>query len=91
VKIKSQISTGDADRLRVSSDSGTQAALIRSNGGYYSDLIMNGNCLARRIKWLMTQARHIWSASNTAMFYQKDMFFELLQNMCSIFSEYNVG
>jgi mannobiose 2-epimerase len=41
-------------------------------GGYFSDLDYAWKLDGPQDKMIVTQARHVWSASNAAMFYQKD-------------------
>jgi len=41
-------------------------------GGFYSDLDDNWELNGRQDKFIVTQARHVWSTANAAMFYQKD-------------------
>ncbi|HTY11444.1 MAG TPA: glycosyl hydrolase [Bacteroidota bacterium] len=41
-------------------------------GGYFSDINYQWELDGLQTKMIVTQARHIWSASNAAMFYQKD-------------------
>jgi mannobiose 2-epimerase len=41
-------------------------------GGYFSDLDYEWKLSGPQDKMIVTQARHIWSTSNAAMFYQKD-------------------
>ncbi len=46
-----------------------------SFGGFFSDLDYRWKLNGRQDKMIVTQARHIWSASNAAMFYQRDNYF----------------
>jgi mannobiose 2-epimerase len=41
-------------------------------GGYYSDVNARWELEGPQDKMIVTQARHVWSASHAAMFYQKD-------------------
>ena len=41
-------------------------------GGFFSDINYKWELDGPQNKMIVTQARHIWSASNAAMFYQKD-------------------
>ncbi len=41
-------------------------------GGYFSDINYKWELDGAQTKMIVTQARHVWSASNAAMFYQKD-------------------
>ena len=41
-------------------------------GGYYSDINSRWELEGRQEKMIVTQARHVWSTANAAMFYQKD-------------------
>jgi len=41
-------------------------------GGYYSDINSRWELEGRQEKMIVTQARHVWSAANAAMFYQRD-------------------
>ena len=43
-----------------------------TDGGYFSDINYKWELDGEQNKMIVTQARHIWSASNAAMFYQKD-------------------
>jgi mannobiose 2-epimerase len=41
-------------------------------GGFFSDLNDTWELSGRQNKFIVTQARHVWSAANACMFYQKD-------------------
>src|SRR5450759_2444706 len=41
-------------------------------GGFFSDINYKWELDGRQDKMIVTQARHIWSTANAAMFYQKD-------------------
>lgn len=41
-------------------------------GGFFSDADENWELNGNQDKFIVTQARHVWSAANAAMFYQKD-------------------
>ena len=45
-----------------------------TDGGYFSDINYKWELDGVQNKMIVTQARHIWSASNAAMFYQKDNY-----------------
>ncbi len=42
------------------------------HGGYFSDINYQWQLEGRQNKMIVTQARHVWAASNAAMFYQTD-------------------
>jgi len=42
------------------------------DGGFFSDINYKWELDGRQNKMIVTQARHVWSTSNAAMFYQKD-------------------
>ncbi len=42
-----------------------------SDGGYYSDINYKWQLQGKQNKMIVTQARHVWSASNAALFYKK--------------------
>ena len=41
-------------------------------GGFYSDINYEWKLEGKQNKFVVTQARHVWSTANAAMFYQKD-------------------
>src|SRR3972149_10551706 len=41
-------------------------------GGFFSDINYKWELQGRQNKMIVTQARHVWSAANAAMFYQKN-------------------
>src|SRR3989304_6347688 len=41
-------------------------------GGFFSDINYKWELEGRQNKMIVTQARHVWSAANAAMFYQKN-------------------
>jgi len=43
-----------------------------TDGGFYSDINYKWEQEGRQNKMIVTQARHVWSTANAAMFYQKD-------------------
>jgi cellobiose epimerase len=43
-----------------------------SYGGFFSDINYKWELDGRQNKMIVTQARHVWSTANAAMFYQKD-------------------
>jgi len=45
-----------------------------TDGGYFSDINYKWELDGVQNKMIVTQARHIWSASNAAIFYQKDNY-----------------
>lgn len=47
-------------------------------GGYYSDFNYKWDLSGRQDKMIVSQARHIWSASNTALFYNNNRSKELI-------------
>ena len=42
-----------------------------TDGGYYSDINYKWQLQGKQNKMIVTQARHVWSASNAALFYEK--------------------
>ena len=42
-----------------------------TDGGYYSDINYKWQLQGKQNKMIVTQARHVWSASNAALFYKK--------------------
>jgi cellobiose epimerase len=44
-------------------------------GGFYSDMDYKWELAGRQDKFIVTQARHVWSTANACMFYQKDNMF----------------
>ena len=42
-----------------------------TDGGYYSDINYKWQVKGKQNKMIVTQARHVWSASNAALFYEK--------------------
>jgi mannobiose 2-epimerase len=72
---KSRISTEMQTVLRDELKQWYPTCIDSVYGGYFSDLNYQGRVEGPQDKMIVTQARHIWSGSNAALFYQKDNVF----------------
>ena len=63
-----------------------------TDGGFFSDINYKWKLDGPQTKMIVTQARHIWSTSNAAMFYQKDNTLRSHRSpWCRIPQKQNVG
>ena len=77
---KSHISTEMQTVLRNELRQWYPCCIDSQYGGYFSDLDYAWKLFGPQDKMIVTQARHIWTTSNAAMFYQKDT---VLRNIAS--------